>query len=107
GVGIRLPVMMGVTFASVGPMLSMAAAPDIGLLGIYGSVIAAGLFAIVAAPFVCRLLPLFPPVVTGTIILVIGISLMRVGLTWAGGGLPPLTKIVDGGPGPFPTPGYG
>jgi len=34
--------MMGVTFASVGPMLSMAAAPDIGLLGIYGSVIAAG-----------------------------------------------------------------
>src|SRR6201994_5047117 len=30
GVGIRLPVMMGVTFASVGPMLSMAAAPDIG-----------------------------------------------------------------------------
>ena len=28
GVGIRLPVMMGVTFASVGPMLSMAAAPE-------------------------------------------------------------------------------
>ena len=38
----RLPVMMGVTFASVGPMLSMAAVPDVGLLGIYGSVIAAG-----------------------------------------------------------------
>src|SRR6201995_3443883 len=34
GVGIRLPVMMGVTFASVEPMLSMAAAPDVGLLGI-------------------------------------------------------------------------
>ena len=51
GVGIRLPVMMGVTFASVGPMLSMAAAPDIGLLGIYGSVIAAGIFGIIAAPF--------------------------------------------------------
>src|SRR5947207_6660533 len=52
GVGIRLPVMMGVTFASVGPMLSMAAAPDIGLLGIYGSVIAAGIFGIIAAPFI-------------------------------------------------------
>src|ERR1700716_3322119 len=63
-VGIRLPVMMGVTFASVGPMLSMAAAPDIGLLGIYGSVIAAGIFGILAAPFISRLLPLFPPVVT-------------------------------------------
>ena len=79
GVGIRLPVMMGVTFASVGPMLSMAAAPDVGLLGIYGSVIAAGVFAVLVAPFMGRLLPLFPPVVTGTIILVIGVSLMRVG----------------------------
>src|ERR1700757_1789177 len=45
GVGIRLPVMMGVTFASVGPMLSMAASPDIGLLGIYGSVVLGGGFA--------------------------------------------------------------
>src|SRR6202795_3097111 len=107
GVGIRLPVMMGVTFASVGPMLSMAAAPDVGLLGIYGSVIAAGLFAFLAAPFISRLLPLFPPVVTGTIIMVIGISLMRVGINWAGGGLPTLTKVVDGIPGAFPNPGYG
>ncbi len=96
GVGIRLPVMMGVTFASVGPMLSMAAAPDVGLLGIYGAVIAAGLFSILVAPFISRMLPLFPPVVTGTIILVIGISLMRVGINWAGGGLPMLTKVVNG-----------
>ena len=106
-VGIRLPVMMGVTFASVGPMLSMAAAPDVGLLGIYGSVIAAGVFAVIAAPFMSRLLPLFPPVVTGTIILVIGISLMRIGINWAGGGLPTLTKVVDGLPGAFPNPSYG
>jgi NCS2 family nucleobase:cation symporter-2 len=107
GVGIRLPVMMGVTFASVGPMLSMAAAPDIGLLGIYGSVIAAGIFGIVVAPFISRLLPLFPPVVTGTIIMVIGISLMRVGINWAGGGPPMFTKIIDGIPHTFPNPAYG
>ena len=107
GVGIRLPVMMGVTFASVGPMLSMAAAPDVGLLGIYGAVIAAGVFAVIVAPFMGRLLPLFPPVVTGTIILVIGISLMRVGINWAGGGLPTLTKVVEGAPGAFPNPAYG
>jgi NCS2 family nucleobase:cation symporter-2 len=107
GVGIRLPVMMGVTFASVGPMLSMAASPEIGLLGIYGSVIAAGIFGIIVAPFISRLLPLFPPVVTGTIIMVIGISLMRVGINWAGGGLPTLTKVVDGVPGSFPNPAYG
>ena len=107
GVGIRLPVMMGVTFASVGPMLSMAAAPDVGLLGIYGSVISAGIFTVLVAPFMGKVLRLFPPVVTGTIILVIGISLMRIGINWAGGGLPTLTKVVDGVAGAFPNPAYG
>jgi uric acid transporter len=88
GVGIRLPVMMGVTFAAVGPMVAMAANPAIGLLGIYGAVIVAGVVGVILAPFMSRLLPLFPPVVTGTIITVIGISLMRIGINWAGGGLP-------------------
>src|ERR1700691_1471634 len=107
GVGIRLPVMMGVTFASGGPMLSLAAAPDVGRLGICGAVISAGVFAPLVAPFMGRLLPLFPPVVTGTIILVIGITLMRVGINWAGGGLPTLTKTVDGTPATFPNPAFG
>jgi xanthine permease len=87
--GIRLPIMMGVTFASVSPMLAMAANPAIGLGGIYGSVIAAGLFGLVVAPFVSRMLAFFPPVVTGTIILVIGISLMRIGVNWAAGAAAP------------------
>ena len=88
GFGIRLPVMMGVTFASVSPMMAMAVNPEIGLLGIYGSVITAGIFGVLVAPLISRLLPLFPPVVTGTIISVIGISLMGVGINWAAGGLP-------------------
>ena len=87
GVGIRLPVMMGVTFAAVGPMIAIGTNPELGLLAIYGSVIASGLFGVLVAPFVSRLLPLFPPVVTGTIITVIGITLMRVGVNWAGGGV--------------------
>jgi uric acid transporter len=107
GVGLRLPVMMGVTFTSVAPALAMAATSGVGLTGIYGSVIAAGIFGIVAAPFVSRLLPLFPPVVTGTIILVIGITLMPVGINWAGGGLPTLTRVVDGVAGSFPNPDFG
>ncbi|MBS0517952.1 MAG: purine permease [Proteobacteria bacterium] len=87
GFGIRLPVMMGVTFAAVGPMLAMAADPRLGLLGIYGAVIGSGVFGVLIAPFISRLLPLFPPLVTGTIIAVIGISLMRVGINWAAGGI--------------------
>ena len=85
-------------------MLSMAAAPGIGLLGIYGAVIGAGIFGVLAAPFISRLLPMFPPVVTGTIILVIGISLMRVGINWAGGGLQTFTKVVDGTPAAISEP---
>lgn len=82
--GIKLPVMMGVTFASVAPMVAMAGAasgPE-GARLIFGSIIAAGLFGILIAPLVSRLLRFFPPVVTGTIILVIGVSLMRIGINW-------------------------
>jgi NCS2 family nucleobase:cation symporter-2 len=85
--GIRLPVMMGVTFAAVGPMVAMATNPSLGLLGIYGAVIGSGVFAILAAPLVGRLLPLFPPVVTGSVIAIIGVSLMRGGVGGAGGGV--------------------
>ena len=59
GVGIRLPVMMGVTFASVGPTPSMAATSGIGLLGICGAVIGAGIFSVFAAPFISRLWPCY------------------------------------------------
>lgn len=87
--GIRLPVMMGVTFAAVGPMVAMAGNPDLGILGIFGAVIAAGVFTMLVAPFISGLLPMFPPVVTGTIILMIGISLMRIGVNWAAGAAVP------------------
>jgi NCS2 family nucleobase:cation symporter-2 len=107
GVGIRLPVIMGVSFASVGPMLAMGAAPGVGLLGIYGAVAAAGVFGLLIAPFISRFLPLFPPVVTGTITLMIGVSLMPVGVNWAGGGLPTVARVVDGVAGAFPNPAYG
>jgi uric acid transporter len=82
--GIRLPVMMGVTFASVGPMVAIAASnPGVQGAGlIFGSIIGAGLVAVLIAPIVSRMLRYFPPVVTGTIIAVIGISLMRVGINW-------------------------
>jgi uric acid transporter len=95
--GIKLPVMMGVTFAAVGPMVAMAEAmPGMdGARTIFGSIIVAGLIGIVIAPLASRMLRFFPPVVTGTIIAVIGISLMRVGIGWAMGGPPFLAKVPD------------
>ena len=82
--GIRLPVMMGVTFASVAPMVAMANSnPGVQGAGlIFGAIIGAGVISILLAPVMSRMLRFFPPVVTGTIIAVIGISLMRVGINW-------------------------
>jgi NCS2 family nucleobase:cation symporter-2 len=85
-VGIRLPIIMGVTAVSISPMLAMAATPGVGLDGIYGAVIAGGVFGLVLTTFVKYVLRFFPAVVTGTIITMIGVVLMRVGVGWAGGG---------------------
>jgi len=82
--GVRLPLMQGVTFAAVGPMITIGVSH--GVTTIYGSVIACGLFMILLAPVFGRLIRFFPPLVTGTIILIIGVSLMRVAAGWFGGG---------------------
>ena len=97
--GIKLPVMMGVTFASVAPMVAIANANP-GVAGaqlLFGSIIGAGVISILIAPMVSRMLRFFPPVVTGTIIAVIGISLMRVGINWIFGNPfgPTAPAIVD------------
>ena len=95
--GIKLPVMMGVTFAAVGPIVSFATlnpGPD-GAREIFGTVIGAGFLALLIAPVISKLLRFFPPVVTGTIIAIIGISLMRVAVSWALGGPASLASTVD------------
>ena len=95
--GIKLPVMMGVTFAAVGPMVAMAnvqSGPE-GARAIFGAIIGAGIISMLIAPLMSRLLRFFPPVVTGTIIAIIGISLMRVGVGWAVGGPANLAQFTD------------
>ncbi|NNH03541.1 purine permease [Microbacterium ulmi] len=78
--GVRLPLMQGVTFAAVGPMIAIG--QQHGITTIFGSVIACGLFMVLIAPFFAQLLRFFPPIVTGTVILIIGLSLMRVAAGW-------------------------
>ena len=97
--GIKLPVMMGVTFAAVGPMVAMAntqSGPE-GARAIFGAIMAAGVISMLIAPLISRLLRFFPPVVTGTIILVIGVSLMRIGINWIFGNPvgPTAPQIID------------
>ncbi|HET8788511.1 MAG TPA: 2-oxo-4-hydroxy-4-carboxy-5-ureidoimidazoline decarboxylase [Actinomycetes bacterium] len=88
-IGVRLPLLQGVTFAAVSPMIAIGLAEGGGVPGlkaIYGSVIVAGIFAFLVAPFFARLIRLFPPIVTGTVITIIGIVLLSVAALDAGGG---------------------
>ncbi|AYC32590.1 purine permease [Pseudomonas cavernae] len=85
-VGIRMPVMMGASFAAVGSMVAMTGMPGVGMPGIFGATIAAGFFGILIAPFMSRIVRFFPPLVTGTVITSIGMCLFPVAINWAGGG---------------------
>ena len=91
-VGVRLPLLQGVTFTAVSPMIAIGLAAGggtEGLLVIYGAVIVAGLFTFFLAPYFSRLIRFFPPVVTGSVILIIGIALLPVAAADAVGGAGP------------------
>ena len=97
-IGSRLPIMQGCTFAAVTPMIMIANAQGgsiAGLQAVYGSVIVAGLICFVVSTFFCKLLRFFPPVVTGSVITIIGISLMPVAVGWVGGGNPSAPDFCD------------
>lgn len=84
--GIRLPVVLGCAFQAVGPMISIGNSYGIG--AIYGSIIASGIAVMIAAYFFGKLLRFFPPVVIGSIITIIGLSLIGVAFNNFGGGDP-------------------
>lgn len=91
--GIRLPLMQGLTFAAISPVIAIASDPTLsagggtaGLQAVYGAVIASGIFAIFMAPLGRYIVRLFPPIVVGSVLTVIGLSLLPVATTYAAGG---------------------
>ncbi|CAN5434331.1 solute carrier family 23 protein [soil metagenome] len=81
-VGVRLPLLQGVTFAGVSPIIAIGMANGGGsasMVYVYGAVIVAGIFTFLIAPIFIKLLKFFPPVVTGTLITIIGLCLVPVG----------------------------
>ncbi len=91
-IGVKLPLLQGVTFTAVSPMIAIGLAAGggtDGLLVIYGAVIVAGLFTFFLAPYFSRLIRFFPPVVTGSVITIIGIALLPVAAADAVGGAGP------------------
>jgi len=105
--GARLPVMMGATFLSVAPMISMGLESHIGLQGYYGALLVSGALGILIAPLMARILELFPPVVSGSMITLLGLSLMGVAINWVGGGQPTVDRVVNGISVTSVNPAYG
>jgi len=84
-IGARIPVIEGTSFAAVAGMTAIATSyndPNLAIQNVFGAVIVAGIFCIVLAPVFEKLIRFFPSVVTGTVVMVIGISLFPVGIKW-------------------------
>lgn len=79
--GSRLPVVQGISFVSVSTMVAIVSGGG-GVTTIFGSVLVAGAIGLVVSPFFSQVVRFFPPVVTGTIITVIGVSLFPVAAGW-------------------------
>ena len=84
-IGVKLPLIQGVTFTAVSPLIAIGAAatppgadPKTGLATMYGSIIAVGLLVFLVAPIFAKFLRFFPPVVTGTLLTVMGTTLLSV-----------------------------
>ncbi|MFF3325311.1 nucleobase:cation symporter-2 family protein [Streptomyces sp. NPDC002889] len=88
-VGARLPFVNGVSFAGVTPMIAIGKdRGHDGVAVILGAIIVAGVLGFVLTPYFSGLVRFFPPVVTGTVITLIGVSLLPVAFTWSQGGNP-------------------
>ena len=86
--GSKLPLVQGVSFAGVSTMLAIAGSHDgrAGLPAVFGAVLVASLIGLVIAPFFAMVIRFFPPVVTGSVIVSIGLTLTPVAGNWALGG---------------------
>ena len=83
--GSQLPLVQGTSFAAVATMVAIIDSGG-GIQSVFGAVLAASTIGFLVAPFFARIIRFFPPVVTGVVITMIGISLIPVAANWAMGG---------------------
>ncbi|WP_430598392.1 nucleobase:cation symporter-2 family protein [Enterococcus sp. AZ177] len=92
--GIGLPVVLGCAIQAVAPLIMIGS--DKGVGAIYGSIIASGIFVVLVSGIFSKIKKLFPLLVTGTVITVIGLTLIPVAVEKMGGGLATATNFGDG-----------
>lgn len=82
--GIGLPIVLGCTFTAVGPIIAIG--NQYGISSIYGSIIVSGLLVVLIGKYFGKLVKFFPPVVTGSVVTIIGITLVPVAMNNMAGG---------------------
>lgn len=82
--GIGLPIVLGCTFTAVGPIIAIG--NQYGLSSIYGSILVSGIIVVLIAKYFGKLIRFFPPVVTGSVVTIIGTTLIPVAMNNVAGG---------------------
>jgi NCS2 family nucleobase:cation symporter-2 len=93
-VGARLPLVQGTSFAFIPVMIPVAKTSGMG--AVIGGVIIGGVFHFFLGSVIGRIRSWFPPMVTGVVILGIGLALLPVGVKYAAGGVPLMGKEAFG-----------
>ncbi|WP_066304881.1 nucleobase:cation symporter-2 family protein [Bacillus sp. FJAT-29814] len=82
--GIGLPIVLGCTFTAVGPIIAIG--NQYGMSSIYGSILVSGIIVMLIAKYFGKLIHFFPPVVTGSVVTIIGTTLIPVAMNNVAGG---------------------
>ncbi|MBY6092471.1 uracil-xanthine permease family protein [Pseudooceanicola sp. 502str34] len=92
-VGARLPIVQGTSFAFLPVMIPAVAGQGVdGMAGLMTGIVIGGLFHFSLGTVIGRIRFALPPLVTGLIVLMIGLALLRVGIQYAAGGVPLIGK---------------
>ncbi len=92
-VGARLPIVQGTSFAFIPVMIpAVAGLGTAGLAGLMTGIVFGGIFHFILGMFIGRIRFALPPLVTGLIVLMIGLALVKVGIQYAAGGVPMMGK---------------
>ncbi len=92
-VGARLPIVQGTSFAFLPIMIPLVAGKGVDAMAVITcGVLIGGVFQACLAPFIGKIRFALPPLVTGLVVLMIGLALVKVGIQYSAGGVPAIGK---------------
>ncbi|SLN55762.1 Xanthine permease XanP [Roseovarius albus] len=92
-VGARLPIVQGTSFAFIPIMIPLVSGKGVEALpAVFGGVIIGGFFHALIGTFIGKIRFALPPLVTGLVVTMIGLTLVKVGIQYSAGGVPAMDK---------------